>query len=142
MRKATFTLTLRTDEYEAMIFRLKWGDLAIDCISGLPGLLPVPPKEDYPGSCRPIPQGLYTIGLPVHESESEMDDAIGPDWIPLTPLTPIGGRDGFLIHRDWNYVRSPGTAGCPAPCVHEHMNQILEAVLSGAIDTLEVDYGF
>jgi hypothetical protein len=142
MGKATFTLTLRQDNYGAMIFRLRWGETSIDCISGMPNCPPVPPGEDSPGSCRPIPQGLYTIGLPVHESESGWDDAIGPDWIPLGPLTPIGGRDGFLFHRDWNYLRSPGTAGCIAPCLHEHMNQITEAVLSGALDTLEVDYGF
>jgi hypothetical protein len=142
MRKATLTLTLRTDEYGAMIFRLRWGDVAIDCISGLPYYLPVPPGEDSPGSCRAIPQGLYAIGLPVHESESELDEAIGPDWVPLEPLTPIGGRAGLLIHRDWNYIRSPGTAGCIAPCAHADMDPILEAVRNGRIDTLEVDYGF
>jgi hypothetical protein len=142
MGKATFTLTPRTDGYGAMIFRLRWGEASIDCISGLPNYPPVPPGEDSPGSCRPIPQGLYKIGLPVHESESGWDDAIGPDWIPLDPQTQIGGRAGLLIHRDWNYLRSPGTAGCIAPCLHEHMNQIIEAVLSGALDTLEVDYGF
>jgi hypothetical protein len=142
MGKATFTPTLRTDDYGAMIFRFRWEGVSIDCISGLPGCIPVPPKEDFPGSCRPIPQGLYTIGVPVHESEDQMDAAIGPDWIPLDPLTPIGGRCGLLIHRDWNYLRSPGTAGCIAPCLHEQMNSILEAVLDGAIDTLEVDYGF
>lgn len=142
MSKATLTLTLRTDEFGSMIFQFRWENMKIDCVSGLPGCPPVTPWEDYPGSCRPIPQGLYTIGKPVHESESEMDDAIGPDWIPLDPQTEIGGRSGFLIHRDWNYLNSPGTAGCIAPCVNSHMDLILKAVLSGAIDTLEVDYGF
>jgi hypothetical protein len=142
MSRATFTPTFRRDEYGGLIFRLRWGDASIDCVSGLPNYEPVPPAEDSPGSRRPIPQGTYAIGSPVHESEAELDDAIGPDWIPLDPQTEIGGRAGLLIHRDWNYLRSPGTAGCIAPCSHKHMNQIIEAVLSGAIDTLEIDYGF
>jgi hypothetical protein len=133
-----FTLTDKRDRYGAIIFLLSWDSGAVECVSGLPEYDPVPPAEDYPGSCRPIPQGLYRIGAPVHEDEATIDDAIGPDWIPLTPLSEIGGRDGLLIHRDWNYLWSPGTAGCIAPLNHANMDLIVRTAVDH--EFLRVDY--
>lgn len=139
---ATFTNTDRHDEFGGTIFLLKWGDTEIECVSGLPYRDPCHPSYDYPGSCRPIPEGVYTVGDPVWERADECDPAIGPDWIPLAPTTEISGRDGFLIHRDWNYTVSPGTAGCPAPMRHQDMGRIVQAVQEHEFDTLVVNYGY
>ena len=141
-KAAFFKPTTRLDEYGAMIFELSWGNQSIDCISGLPGYDHCHPYDDYAGSCRPIPEGVYKVGEPVWEHPEDAHPAIGCDWIPLAPLTDIGGRDGFLIHRDWNYTTSPGTAGCPAPTLHKNMLPIVEAVQRGDFDRLIVDYGY
>jgi hypothetical protein len=142
IKTATLKPTDRTDEFGAVIYRLAWEKKSIDCITGLPSYGPVPPSEDYPGSCRPIPQGNYLVGAPVKESLEDCDAAIGPDWIPLEPQTETGGRGGFLIHRDWNYRSSPGTAGCIAPIRHQDMDVIVAAVAGEEFAELVVDHGF
>lgn len=139
---ATFTMTDRQDEFGASIFELSWAGTTIEMISGLPGYDPCWPSQDYPRSCRPIPEGIYRVGTPVHESVESCDPAIGPLWIPLEPLSDIGGRDGFLIHFDWNFETSPGTAGCPAPIRHKNMYVIAGAVEAGEFNMLKVDYGY
>jgi hypothetical protein len=142
MTIALFTSTDRLDQFGATIFRLVWAEATVEMVSGLPGYEPVDPRYDYAGSCRPIPEGIYSVGDPVHETVADCDAAIGPDWIPLHPETDISGRDGFLIHRDWNYVSSPGTAGCPAPLKHSEMDVIVAAVAAGEFDRIKVDYGY
>jgi hypothetical protein len=142
MNNASFTPTDRTDEFGATIYRLKWGKTTIDAISGLPGYESCNPTEDYPGSCRPIPEGKYSVGKPVAEPLDDCDPAIGPDWIPLSTDSDVGGRGGFLIHRDWNYVLHPGTAGCIAPVRHADMDKIVAAVGAGEFDTIVVNYGY
>lgn len=139
---ARFTMTARHDNYDGRIYILSWGDTRIDCISGTPGSEPIHPERDWPGSLRPIPEGVYKIEKPVKEPVATSDPAIGPDWIALTPLTNISGRNAFLIHRDWNYAVSPGTAGCPAPVRHIDMLPIVEATNKGEIEYLAVDYGY
>jgi hypothetical protein len=139
---ALFRQTERTDEFGGTIFLLEWRDNVIEMISGLPQYEHCHPHNDYAGSCRPIPEGIYTVGEPVYEHPEDCDPAIGPDWIPLYPTTNISGRDGFLIHRDWNYAIAPGTAGCPAPMRHADMDRIVEAVADGEFVTLVVDYGY
>jgi hypothetical protein len=141
-KPAYFKRTDRLDEYGAIVFELTWGNQSIDCISGLPGCDPVHPHDDYAGSCRPIPEGIYAVDKPVYEHPEDCHPAIGPDWIALHPLTNIGGRSGLLIHRDWNWAIAPGTAGCPAPLKHQDMDVIVAAVEAGEFDELIVDYGF
>jgi hypothetical protein len=142
MNSATFTSTDRVDEFGATIFQLQWDETTVEMVSGLPGYEPCHPHRDYAGSCRPIPEGRYTLGDPVTEPVEDCDPAIGPDWIPLHPETQISGRDGFLIHRDWNYTVSPGTAGCPAPLRHADMDLIVAAVERGEFTEIVVDYGY
>jgi hypothetical protein len=142
MNRAFFTSTDRLDDFGATIFQRKWQDTTIEMISGLPGYEPIHPQHDYAGSFRPIPEGIYTLGEPVTEPVEDCDTAIGPDWIPLHPESDVSGRDGFLIHRDWNYTVSPGTAGCPSPLHHADMDVILKAVDRGEFDTIVVDYGY
>ncbi len=140
MRTALFTASGETDEYGAMTFYLELEDQKVECISGLPGYPPCHPHEDQPGSCRPIPEGEYLVGLHVVEPLETCDPAIGPDWIELEPQTDIGGRSNILIHRDWNWVYSPGTAGCIAPVRHADMDPIIKGLPTGT--RLIVDYGF
>lgn len=140
--QATFSMTDREDEFGATIYQLQWGGTKIDMVSGLPGYDPCHPTEDHPGSCRPLPEGYYSIGKPVYDPLSSCDPAIGPVWIPLTPLSDIGGRDAFGIHMDFNFETSPGTAGCPAPLRHKNLYVIAGAVEANEINMLKVDYGY
>lgn len=134
------------DQYGGEIFNWKMtmGDetLELQMGSGVPGRRPVPVGQDWPGSGNPIPQGTYEIGATVRESLSEMDPRIGPVWIPLKPLTRIGGRDGFLIHMDYNWQYSPGTLGCPFPLRNRDMDTIAAWNDRAAKGTLQVNHGF
>jgi hypothetical protein len=143
MSVVKFIPTQRKDEYGAKIYVMEFpSGLRINCCSGLPGYEPCFPSEDYPGSCRPIPEGVYKIGQIVKECEETCDGAIGPDWIELIVLSDIGGRNAFLIHRDWNYHLSPGTAGCPAPLRHTDMDVIIDAIRQQKITHFVADYGY
>jgi hypothetical protein len=140
MIEALFSPSGETDEYGAMIFYLEIEDQKIECISGLPGYSPCPPWEDSPGSCRPIPEGEYLVGNHFTDPIEGCNPAIGPDWIELEPQTNIGRRNNLLIHRDWNWIDSPGTAGCIAPLRHADMDHIIKGLPKGSV--LIVDYGF
>jgi hypothetical protein len=134
------------DEYGGAVFILDLemdGDrVTIKCGSGQPGHQPVPVEQDYPGSMNPIPQGLYKIEKPVTESLAQCDPAIGPTWMALTPLDDTNGRDGFIIHLDFNYTYSPGTAGCPFPHRTRDIYTIAEMVERSTEAILTVDHGF
>lgn len=133
----------RKDIYGAQVYLLKAGGLDIECISGAIGSMPCHPYEDYPGSYRPIPEGLYDVGKPQHDIRYAIPgDPIGPDWIDLYPKTNIGGRSGILIHKDYNWQTSPGTAGCISPTRNRDMDVIIELVKSHQLETLRVSYGY
>jgi hypothetical protein len=143
---STFKPTGEIDEYGGAEFLLELemdGDsVAIKCGSGQPGHQPVPVEQDYPGSMNPIPQGLYKIEKPVTESLAECDPAIGTTWLALTPLEETNGRGGFIIHLDFNYTYSPGTAGCPFPHRTRDIYTITEMVERSTEATMSVEYGF
>jgi hypothetical protein len=105
------------------------GDRVIDqitCCSGLPQYQEVVwPLDDYSGSCRPCPEGVYDIGK-VDDLGYDPDDhdGFGRYVIFLEPRAPIN-RGDFRIHIDWNRNISPGSAGCLSPY---EMAQILKVV--------------
>jgi hypothetical protein len=133
----------RKDIYGAQLYLLTAGGLEIECISGAIGSMPCHPQDDYPGSYRPIPEGLYEVGAPMHDDRyAKPGDPIGPDWITLSPLTNIGGRSGILIHKDYNWQTSPGTAGCISPIRHRDMDVIIDLVKRNQLETLRVSYGY
>lgn len=143
---ASFTPDNRLDVYGGHVFNLHMqmdGDrIDFECGSGQPGHAPVPVSRDYPGSMNPIPQGLYIIEKPVVEDVNSCDPAIGPVWLALTPCEETNGRGGFLIHADFNWQRSPGTAGCPFPHRNRDIYTIADWVKRSSEATLSVDYGF
>lgn len=142
--EGNFTLLKgRKDIYGAQLYLLEVAGLKIECISGAIGSMPCHPYDDFPGSYRPIPEGLYEVGKPMHDPRYAVPgDPIGPDWIDLLPKTPIGGRSGILIHRDYNWESSPGTAGCIAPIRHRDMDVIIDLADSHQLETLRVSYGY
>lgn len=104
-KTAYFTATQEVDQYGGEIFELKVGSKVYRCVSGQPYKKPCHPYDDYPGSMRPIPEGVYTVGPAEQDNRAayrSRQDGIGPRWIVLTPQTPIGGRSGLLMHPDWN----------------------------------------
>jgi hypothetical protein len=144
--KATFRPINVMDEFGGETFELTLemdGDIVrIDCGSGQPGHEPVPVSQDYPGSMNPLCQGLYIIEKPVFESLSDCDPAIGPVWLALTPQEETNGRGGFLCHQDFNFERSPGTAGCIFPQRNRDIYTIADMVSRSTQATLSVEYGF
>lgn len=133
----------QTDTYGAQLYLFECAGHQITCISGAIGSMPCHPSEDFPGSYRPIPEGLYTVGVPQHDERFAVHgDAIGPDWIDLFPTTYIGGRSGILAHRDYNWQSSPGTAGCIAPIRHRDMDILIDLAASRQWRTLRVSYGY
>jgi hypothetical protein len=144
--RAIFKPTGELDEYGGAVFILAMemdGDrVAFKCGSGQPGHQPVPVEQDYPGSMNPLPQGVYVIEKPVYESLAQCDPAIGPVWLALTPQEETSGRGGFIIHPDFNWSYSPGTAGCPFPHRNRDIYTIAEMVDRSTEATLTVDHGF
>jgi hypothetical protein len=143
---ATFKPLGMEDEYGGALFNLHMemdGDrLDIECGSGQPGHHPIPVEQDYPGSMNPIPQGVYVIEKPVVEDLASCDPAIGPVWMALTPQSETNGRGGFLIHPDFNWQYSPGTAGCPFPLRTRDIYTIADWVKRSSEAVLGVEYGF
>lgn len=143
---ATFKSVGMLDEYGGELFNLHLemdGDrIDIECGSGQPGHQPVPVEQDYPGSMNPLCQGLYIIEKPTVEDVSNCDPAIGPVWLALTPQEETNGRGGFLIHQDYNWQRSPGTAGCIFPLRNRDIYTIADWVKRSSEATLSVEYGF
>ncbi|AFY60341.1 glycoside hydrolase family 104 protein [Synechococcus sp. PCC 6312] len=75
----------------------------------------VDPRQDYSGSLRPIPEGIYKIGQPEEHPQGDWGPGIGRLWIPLEVLPEyrVNNRGDFGIHLDSNFATSPGSAGCP-----------------------------
>jgi len=69
------------------------------------------PANDWSGSGRPIPEGVYKIGEP---EVGDFGDAIGHFWASLEvlPQARSNDRGSFGIHEDANFATSPGSAGC------------------------------
>ena len=136
----------RLDPYGGELFRfsMEMGTetLSIPMGSGVCGSTMVRVENDYPGSGNPIPQGKYRLERTTRESEWQMDPAIGPVWIALTPLGFTNGRAGFLIHMDYNFARSPGTLGCPFPQRNRDMYTIADWNDRAENAILDVRYGF
>jgi hypothetical protein len=83
-----------------------------------------PAMQNVP-SVGPLPQGLYSIGLPYTDPER------GPNTMRLTPapLNQMFNRGEFLIHADYADPAKAGTAseGC---CVVPHDPR---AVIAGSV---------
>lgn len=76
----------------------------------------VRPENDYSGSMRCLPEGVYAIG-PVEDAGSGQSwgEGLGRYWISINNVNPQNNRANFGIHLDDNAAYSPGSAGCVCP---------------------------
>ena len=76
----------------------------------------VRPQQDYSGSMRCLPEGIYELG-PVEDAGKGQSwgAGLGRYAIELKPKTNVGGRSALFIHLDANKTVSPGSAGCVCP---------------------------
>jgi hypothetical protein len=75
----------------------------------------VAPESDYSGSMRPLPEGIYDIGLLDDLGyDPGSQDGFGQWVYPLNPRFKMS-RSALLVHCDRNRTTSPGSAGCACP---------------------------
>jgi hypothetical protein len=119
------------DEYGLKIFGFYFmnGQTAIDKVAVCSGQAyaqdVVWPLDDYAGSMRPCPEGVYDLGaIDDLGYDPGSSDGFGQYVIPLLPRAAIG-RSALLIHADRNRSTSPGSAGCCCPFNPENMLKII-----------------
>jgi hypothetical protein len=79
------------------------------------------PLDDWSGSMRPLPEGIYDIGaLDDIGYDPGASDGFGQWVYPLNPRAAIK-RSALLVHADRNRQTSPGSAGCCCPYTPEEM---------------------
>jgi hypothetical protein len=90
----------------------------------------VHPAEDYSGSLRCLPEGIYSVGI-VEDSRSEglnsWGEGLGRWAIALNVIAKhqVNNRSAFYIHDDANRSYSMGSAGCICPFESEDLGKIL-----------------
>ncbi|MBD2020942.1 hypothetical protein H6F43_12210 [Leptolyngbya sp. FACHB-36] len=117
------------DDDGCLTFTLAWtkNGKSVDrmtVLSGAPGTDIIYPTQDYAGSLRPLPEGVYDLG-PVERGW--FAPAIGNILVTLTvqPAYRVNNRDHFLIHEDANRSIAPGTAGCISPYSATDMERVV-----------------
>lgn len=130
---AVFALTLKPtgqrDDYGCLTFTLSWtknGDPVdqMTVLSGAPNTDIVYPTEDFSGSLRPLPEGVYNLG-PVERGW--FGEAIGNIAVELLvqPAYKVNNRSAFFIHEDANRAMgAPGSAGCVSPYTATDMERV------------------
>lgn len=100
------------------------------------------PRQDYSGSLRPIPEGVWTIGAPEKSPIGSWGEGIGEWWVPLEPKHRVNNRTAIGIHLDANYANAPGSAGCIVTRTAAELQRILSWLWGQTKPTqLVVDYG-
>jgi len=88
----------------------------------------VHPLDDYSGSMRPCPEGVYDLGeIDDIGYDPGSGDGFGRYVIALNPRASIQ-RSALLIHADRNRATSPGSAGCLCPYLPENMDKVVSWV--------------
>lgn len=101
---------------------------SIPALSGGPGRQDEPfvrPNQDWPGSNRPIPEGVYSVG---DVAKGKFAPGIGDVWIPLTVFAEfrVNTRSAFGFHLDNNVATAPGSAGCVVLPDRVQLNRLLK----------------
>lgn len=136
------------DEYGLKIFGMYLinGDQVVDKIAFCSGQSyaqdVVWPLDDYSGSMRPCPEGVYDLGaIDDLGYDPGSGDGFGQFVIPLIPRAKIK-RSELLAHADRNRLTSPGSAGCTTPYSVEKMMVLIGWVRQKAGPKyLVVDHG-
>jgi hypothetical protein len=90
----------------------------------------VRPEDDYSGSLRCLPEGIYNLGI-VEDSRDEgaesWGEGIGRWAIALNVIDnhAVNNRSAFYIHDDSNRDYSKGSAGCICPFKADGMQRII-----------------
>lgn len=103
----------------------------------------VNPKNDFSGSGRPIPEGVYTIGKLIKMSAAEA--GVGYNKIPLDviPDFKLNNRTEILFHDDYNRQEARGSLGCVVTYNDVDMQRIIKWVTAQTHPThLVVDWNF
>jgi lysozyme len=101
---------------------------SIPAISGGPARQDEPfvhPAQDWSGSNRPIPEGVYSIGS---VAKGRFAPGIGDVWIPLPVVAEfdVNDRSAFGFHLDANAATAPGSAGCVVFPERAHLDRLLD----------------
>ena len=132
--------TGKTDPRGFRIFRLTLTNngRAVDAIDVLSGNSLtqtenfIRPEQDYSGSGRCLPEGVYSVG---HVEDSQLlpaapswGEGIGRYWMSLEvlPRYASNNRSAFGIHADDNASYSPGSSGCVCPLDTKDLKTILK----------------
>ncbi len=148
-----FLLCERTESYDEFglrILRLSLmnGDRTVDKIAVCSGQSYaqefIDPRDDYSGSMRPAPEGVYDFGaISDLGYDPGSGDGFGRYFIPIVQRSAPNNRGEFGMHQDRNRATSPGSAGCVSPY---NANDMLRIV--GWFDAISkpkylvVDWGF
>lgn len=100
------------------------------------------PPDDYSGSMRPCPEGIYDLGaIDDIGYDPGSSDRFGQYTVPLNPRFPLQ-RSALLLHSDRNRVTSPGSAGCIVTYFEKDMYILIKWLRSKAKPTyLIMDHG-
>lgn len=118
---------------------------AVAVNTGAPGHEPVLPANDWAGSLRPIPEGVYRIGPIERAKYGSWGPGLGQYWVDLIglPAYRVNNRGAFGIHLDASRANSPGSAGCVVTETDAQLERILGWLRQNARpEVLVVDYGF
>jgi muramidase (phage lysozyme) len=108
------------------------------------------PKDDYSGSGRAIPEGLYAIGKVERSPTGSWGEGIGPIWIALEPWKGFraNNRSAIGVHVDFNrhdrvtrQPKSPGSIGCVATLTVQDAETVCTWLDKFRPQWLVVDYG-
>ena len=117
------------DDWDCLTFVLAWtknGEPVDQMIvlSGAPNTDIVEPADDYAGSLRPLPEGIYNVG-PVERGW--FGDTMGNIAVELVIQSSYAANDrsAIFIHEDANRsMGSPGSAGCICPYTAADMERV------------------
>lgn len=137
------------DNYGLRILRLSLmnGDRTVDKIAACSGQLYaqefIDPRNDYSGSMRPCPEGVYDVGaIDDIGYDPGASDGFGRYFVPIVQRSAPNNRSAFGLHQDRNRNTSPGSAGCLSPYTFEDISKVITWLRAAAKPQyLVVDWG-
>jgi hypothetical protein len=100
------------------------------------------PGSDFSGSMRPIPEGVYQIGV-MEYAPGTWGDGLGARYAALDvlPQYRANNRAAIGLHLDANKAYSPGSAGCVVTATEKVLDRVVSWLdQKSQPDRLVVDY--